>query len=117
MNIIQTFYSEVIIAAVIYVAGLLTLKLWQKLTRKRQENALKQNVNVALEIIFESEKKFPGRKRGVEKLEYAVKKFMDETKFSDYEKAQNYIIQIFNLTKLSKVDFPQKKKPGVVRNT
>jgi len=54
-----------------------------------------------LNIIYDSEEKFPGRKRGTEKLEYAVKRFMEEAKEKNYGHAQEEIIKVFNLTTLS----------------
>lgn len=108
-SLFENIFLEVLAAVIIYTAGVLTSKFWRKLKKSKEEEKLKQNVKTALAIIYDAEKSLPGRKRGVEKLEYAVKEFMKETKIDDYEKAQSYIIQIFNLTRLSKVDFPSKK--------
>ena len=107
---VESIFFELTIAVLIYFAGVLTSKLWHFLLKNREERLFKENVQKALDIIYEAEEKFPGRKKGIEKLEFSVKKFMQETKFNNYQSAQNYIIQIFNLTKLSKVDFPNNRK-------
>jgi hypothetical protein len=101
----QKFVLELFVGIVIYIVGVLTSKLWFKIKRNSNEKTLRKNVKTALRIIYSSEEKFPGRKRGIEKLEYAVDEFMKEVNIKDYESAQDYIIKVFNLTKLSKVDF------------
>lgn len=97
---------ELTAAILIYLAGVLTSRFWHLLRKSSEEKKLKANAQIALEIIYEAEESFPGRKRGAEKLVYAVEKFMTKAGVKDYQTAQNYIIQIFNLTNLSKIDLP-----------
>ncbi|MFC1622001.1 phage holin, LLH family [Patescibacteria group bacterium] len=104
-NYFSNILFELVAAVLLFILGFITSQVWRKLTKNRNEKNLKENVKVAIKIIFEAEKKFSGRKKGVQKLEYATNKLMEITNIKDYEIAQNFIIKIFNLTKLSKVDF------------
>lgn len=103
--LLEGVYANIVAGIVLYAAGVFTGKAWNLLMRKKNETRLKNNVRIALSIIYEAEEKFVGRKRGVERLEYATKKFMKDAKIRDYESAQKKIIEVFNLTKLSKEDF------------
>lgn len=96
--------TELIVGVILFLLGFLANEIWDKVTRNSKELNLRNKVRTALKIIYEAEEKFRGPKRGVEKLEYAVKKFMEELKINNYEKSQEFILKIFNLTNLSKID-------------
>lgn len=116
MNILSFFYelfanvlTELSTGVFLFCVGFLTSKVMSTRKKERESKLFEESVNIAADIIFEAENKFKGTNRGAEKLRYAVKRFVAETGIDDYEKAQNYIVQIFNMTKLSDEEIPLKQ--------
>ncbi len=108
-NLIESLIVEISQGALIFFGGFLTSKIISKRKKEKNSKIFEESVHIAADIIYESEVKFPGASRGPEKLSYAVKQFVDKTGFDDYEKAQNYIVQVFNMTKFSEPDIPIRK--------
>jgi len=92
---------EFVAGLFLYLAGILTSRFWMVLNRKTIEKKLKTKVNIALNVIYEAEEKFIGHKLGAKRLEHATSRYMELMQEKDYEKAQEQILKVFNLTTLS----------------
>lgn len=93
---------ELLAGILFYSAGVLSTKLWNTLNRKNIEKKLKAKANTALDLIYEAEEKFVGHKKGAQRLEYVVARYMQETGEKSYTKAQDEVMKVFSLTNLSK---------------
>lgn len=100
-KIFEDLFSNVTIGIFLYIAGFLTNELWDIINRKNTEDKLKRNTRLALKAIYEAEKEVKGEGLGIDKLEFATKKYMKDARIKRYKQAQAKIIQVFNLTRLS----------------
>lgn len=115
--LLDSIIPEVVAGLFFYFLGVVTSRSWKILSKKHHEENLKKNVHLALDLVYEAEEKFPGRKRGKEKLDWAVERYMGETNLKDYEIAEKKIIEVFNLTRYSGKDFlPGDKERKIVNN-
>lgn len=106
--LIESIVTELSTGIFLFAIGFLTSKIMSARKREQEGKIFEDSVNLAAQIIYDAETLFPGPHRGPEKLSYSVKRFVKEAGVNDYEKAQNYIVQIFNMTRLSDEDFPRK---------
>ena len=95
-------FQDLAVALLLYLLGYFTNELWDYINKERNEEKLRKNTALAMESIYEAENKINGKKMGSEKLDYSVKKYMQETKTKSYANAQEQIIKVFTLTKFSK---------------
>ena len=86
----------------VFIFGWLVNEIQDALTRKSWEKRLKRRTQAAIDSIYEAEDTILGRGKGAERLVYAIKAFMKKEKIKSYQKAQNQILAVFPLTKLSK---------------
>lgn len=101
-SLVDEIAAETVAGSVFYILGFLTHHMIQERKKSTYDKRIKDKSKFALDLIYESEKKFPGKKRGLEKLEYATKRFRDKYKDQSYEDSQDYILKMFNITTLAK---------------
>lgn len=106
----ENVLTELSTGMFLFAVGFLTSKVMNTRRKEKEGRIFEDSVQLAAQIIYDAEEIYPGQRRGPEKLSYAVKRFVAEAGIDDYEKAQNYIVQIFNMTRLSDEDFPKKIK-------
>ena len=104
-KIVSTIYEfplDVIKALLMYVAGFLTNEAIDVVMAKRKKKTLRRKTQVAFKAINVAEKRFPGKDRGEDKLEFAVDYLIEHSKVKKHEEAQSFILQCFPLTTYSK---------------
>lgn len=101
-TIFNEFIVEFMVAVIFYLFGVFTSRLISKVKSLSFEKKFHDKAALAVNLIYEAEEQLVGEHRGLEKLEYVTKKFVNVYKDMGCESAQDFIMKMFNLTKLAK---------------
>lgn len=101
MSFWDNLAQNVFVTVAIFALGWLAGEVFERIFAKQKEDRLKEETRIALEAIYAAEGSLLGEGRGPERLDFACKHFMEKTKTKSYKKAQEIILHVFPLTKLS----------------
>jgi len=102
-DIVEAFGLEFLIAAVFFIGGLIVEETYSLIGNNRAEKKGNNHFRIALMCVFEAEERLPGenRKRGAERLEYAIGLYKKRTGVRKYQEAKNAIMEAFMYLKAS----------------